>query len=124
MLLLNSTGKLGQKIVQCNAHVTFYLEFSAIFKAILKNICRRKDCVNILLSTDVLVLLGVAGHLPDANSILDVFELQAQVLASDGQHGSSLPWPRLRKQLLVKEKDPFSVSKDVQCGKPTKHLPP
>lgn len=59
-----------------------------------------KDSVNVLLSTDVLVLLRVAGHLADADSALDVFELQTQVLARDGQHGPSLPGPRLRRQLV------------------------
>lgn len=54
---------------------------------------------NILLSTDVLVFLRDAGHLPNADSILDVFELQTQVLTRDGQHGSSLPRACLWKQL-------------------------
>lgn len=58
-----------------------------------------RDCVNVLLGADVLLLLGVAGDLPDADSVLNVFELQTQVLAGDGQHGSSLPGPRLWKQL-------------------------
>ena len=60
----------------------------------------KRDSVNVLLSTDVLVLLRVAGHLADADSILDVSELQSQVLTGDGQHGSSLPGPRLWKQLV------------------------
>lgn len=56
--------------------------------------------VNVLLSADVLVLLRVARHLANTNSILDVFELQAQVLTHDGQHGSSLSGSRLWKQLV------------------------
>lgn len=54
---------------------------------------------HLLLSADVLLLLGEAGHLPDADSILDVFELQAQVLPGDGQHGTPLPGARLWEQL-------------------------
>lgn len=54
---------------------------------------------HLLLSADVLVLLGEAGHLPDADPVLDVFELQAQVLPGDGQHGAPLPGARLREQL-------------------------
>lgn len=55
---------------------------------------------NLLLGADVLVLLGDAGHFTDADSILDVFKLQAQVLPCDGQHGSALPGARLWKQLV------------------------
>lgn len=55
--------------------------------------------VHVLLSADVLVLLGVAGHLADANSVLDVFELQTQILACDGQHGPALSGSRLWRQL-------------------------
>lgn len=58
------------------------------------------DSVNVLLSADVLVLLRGAGHFADADSILDVFELQTEVLTRDGQHGSSLPGARLWKQLV------------------------
>lgn len=57
------------------------------------------DWYNLLLSADVLLLLRDAGHFTDADSILDVFKLQAQVLPSDGQHGTSLPGARLRIQL-------------------------
>lgn len=55
---------------------------------------------NLLLSADVLVLLGHAGHFTNADSILDVFKLQAQVLPCDGQHGSALPGARLWIQLV------------------------
>lgn len=55
--------------------------------------------MDVLLGADVLVLLRVAGHFADADSVLDVFELQTQVLARDGQHGSALSGARLRKQL-------------------------
>lgn len=54
---------------------------------------------HLLLSADVLLLLGDAGHFTDADSILDVFELQAQVLPGDGQHGTPLPGARLWVQL-------------------------
>lgn len=60
----------------------------------------RWDGVNLLLSADVLVLLRVAGHLANADSVLDVFELQTQVLSRDGEHGSSLPGACLWRQLL------------------------
>lgn len=60
----------------------------------------RWESVNILLSADVLVLLRVAGHFSDADAVLDVFELQAEVLARDGQHGSPLPGARLWIQLV------------------------
>lgn len=53
------------------------------------------DWWNLLLSADVLLLLRDAGHFTDADSRLDVFELQAQVLPRDGQHGTSLPGARL-----------------------------
>lgn len=59
-----------------------------------------REWSNLLLGADVLVLLGDAGHFTDADSILDVFKLQAQVLPRDGQHGSALPGARLRKQLV------------------------
>lgn len=59
-----------------------------------------RDGVNLLLRTDVLVLLRVAGHLADADSTLDVFELQSQVLTRYGQHGPALPGPRLWRQLV------------------------
>ncbi len=52
-----------------------------------------------LLSADVLLLDGLAGHFPDPHSVLDIFELKAQVLSADGQSGSSLPRAGLRKQL-------------------------
>lgn len=60
----------------------------------------RLGSVNVLFCADVLVLLRVAGHLANPDSILDVFELQTEVLACDGQHGSSLPGPRLWVQLV------------------------
>lgn len=59
----------------------------------------RASGVHVLLGADVLLLLGLTRHFADANSILDVSELQAQVLASDGQHGSPLPGSRLWIQL-------------------------
>lgn len=55
---------------------------------------------DLLLGADVLVLLGDAGHFTDADSVLDVFKLQAQVLPRDGQHGPALPGARLRMQLV------------------------
>lgn len=55
---------------------------------------------NLLLGADVLVLLGDAGHFTDADSILDVFKLQAQVLPGDGQHSPALPGARLWRQLV------------------------
>lgn len=60
--------------------------------------------MHVLLGADVLLLLRLTRHFADANSILDVSELQAQVLASDGQHGSALPGSRLRIQLKWEEK--------------------
>lgn len=65
----------------------------------MKQVSARGWC-DLLLGADVLVLLGDAGHFTDADSILDVFKLQAQVLPRDGQHGSSLPGARLRIQLV------------------------
>lgn len=61
--------------------------------------------MHLLLGADVLLLLRLARHFADADSVLDVSELQAQVLASDGQHGSTLPGSRLRKQLEEEEKE-------------------
>lgn len=55
--------------------------------------------MHVLLGADVLLLLRLTRHFADANSILDVSELQAQVLAGDGQHGSPLPGSRLWKEL-------------------------
>lgn len=55
--------------------------------------------MHVLLGADVLVLLRLARHFADADSVLDVSELQAQVLAGDGQHGSPLPGSRLGIQL-------------------------
>lgn len=57
--------------------------------------------MHVLLGADVLVLLRLARHFADADSVLDVSELQAQVLASDGQHGAPLPGSRLWMQLEV-----------------------
>lgn len=57
--------------------------------------------MHVLLGADVLVLLRLARHFADANSVLDVSELQAQVLASDGQHGPPLPGSCLWIQLEV-----------------------
>ena len=54
---------------------------------------------NLLFGADVLVLLRDAGHLADAYAVLDVLEVQAQVLPRDGQHGTSLCRPGLRRQL-------------------------
>lgn len=59
--------------------------------------------VHVLLGADVLLLLRLARHFADANSILDVSELQAQVLATDGQHGPPLSGSRLWIQLKWEE---------------------
>lgn len=60
----------------------------------------KTDGIYVLLSADVLVLLRDAYHLSDADSVLDVFELQTQILTSDSEHGSSLPGTRLWIQLV------------------------
>lgn len=66
---------------------------------------RERSLLYVLLSADVLLLLRLARHFADANSILNVPELQAQVLASDGQHGTPLSGSRLWIQLKGEEKD-------------------
>jgi len=54
---------------------------------------------HVLLGADVLVLLRVARHFPDADAAQDVLEVEPQVLPRDGQHGAALPGARLRGQL-------------------------